>query len=82
VDEVTTKAFATTTREVFVGVTGTYTDFPDNSTTIIKGTNTFGVAHNVPLPVTFGATTVLFFNKACEISVYPQEPSTAWVMAS
>ena len=68
VDETTTKLFATTTREAFVGVTGTYTDFPDNSTTIIKGTNTLGVAHNVPIPFTFGATTVLFFNRECEIS--------------
>jgi hypothetical protein len=69
VDETTTKLFATTTREAFVGVTGTYTDFPDNSTTIIKGTNTLGVNHNVQVPFTFGATTVLFFNRACEISM-------------
>ena len=68
VDETTTKLFATTTREAFVGVTETYTDFPDNSTTIIKETNTLGVAHNVPIPFTFGATTVLFFNRECEIS--------------
>jgi hypothetical protein len=68
IDEATTKLFATTTREAFVGVTGTYTDFPDNSTTIIKGTNTLGVAHDVPVPFTFGATTVLFFNRECEIS--------------
>jgi hypothetical protein len=67
-DEAATKLFATTTREAFVGVTGTYTDFLDNSTTIIKGTNTLGVAHNVPIPFTFGATTVLFFNRECEIS--------------
>jgi hypothetical protein len=68
IDEATTKLFATTTREAFVGVTGTYTDFPDNSTSIIKGTNTLGVAHDVPVPFTFGATTVLFFNRECEIS--------------
>lgn len=67
-DETTTKLFATTTREAFVGVTGTYMDFPDNSTTIIKATNTLGVNHNVQIPFTFGATTVLFFNRACEIS--------------
>jgi hypothetical protein len=35
IDEATTKLFATTTREAFVGVTGTYTDFPDNSTTTL-----------------------------------------------
>lgn len=68
IDEATTKLFATTTREAFVGVTGTCTDFPDNSTTIIKGTNTLGVAHDVPVPFTFGAMTVLFFNRECEIS--------------
>lgn len=67
-DETTTKLFATTSREAFVGVTGTYTDFPDNSMTIIKGTNTLGVNHNVQVPFTFGATTVLFSNGACEIS--------------
>ena len=27
-----------------------------------------GVAYNVPIPFTFGATTVLFFNRECEVS--------------
>lgn len=60
--------FGTTTRQAFFEVTGQYTDFPQNGTTLINTNVTLGVMSAISSGVTFAGQVYLDFNEACRIT--------------